>query len=73
VCDDLFDIGIDSLRILRLLAQIEAGFTVHLAPATLFQSPTIAQLAPILRKETSARPSSTLVPIQTMGPKPPLC
>jgi thioesterase domain-containing protein/acyl carrier protein len=71
VCDDLFDIGIDSLRILRLVAQIEASFAVQLAPALLFQSPTIAQLAAILRKETSAEPSSTLVPIQTTGTKPP--
>lgn len=71
VCDDLFDIGIGSLRILRLLAQIEAGFAVHLAPATLLQSPTIAQLATILRKETAAKPSSTRPRIQTMGTKPP--
>ena len=46
---------------------------IHRLPlATLFRSPTIEQLARILRQDEPATPWSALVPIQPRGSKPPL-
>jgi amino acid adenylation domain-containing protein len=77
VRENFFDLGGHSLLAVRLMALIQQHFGVNLALATLFQNPTIEQLATRL-----AEPShlvsyvgksdwSSLVPIQPNGEKPP--
>ncbi|AFZ28072.1 amino acid adenylation enzyme/thioester reductase family protein [Cylindrospermum stagnale PCC 7417] len=69
--DNFFDVGGHSLLAIRLFAQIEKIFGKHLALTTLFQSPTIRQLANVLRQEGCSTSWSSLVPIQPNGSKPP--
>jgi thioesterase domain-containing protein len=70
--DNFFDLGGHSLLAARLFAQIENRFGKHLPLATLFQSPTIEQLAHALRNSDTARGWSSLVTIQPEGSRPPL-
>ena len=72
VRDNFFELGGHSLLAARLFAQIENRFGKHLPLATLFQSPTIEQLAKVLRDSGPSRAWSPLVPIQPEGSKPPL-
>jgi aspartate racemase len=72
VKDNFFDVGGHSLLAVRVLAQIEEAFGKNLPLATLFQSPTIEQLANILRQKGWSAPWQTLVAIQPRGSKPPL-
>ncbi|MBX9399679.1 non-ribosomal peptide synthase/polyketide synthase [Lysobacter sp. BMK333-48F3] len=46
---DLFALGLDSLRASMLIARLRESFAVELAPADLFASPTLAGLAHSLR------------------------
>jgi len=55
----------------RLFRQIEKNFGKDLSMATLFEAPTVEQLASFLRAEGGAAPWSSLVPIQASGDKPP--
>ncbi|MGH7773246.1 MAG: amino acid adenylation domain-containing protein, partial [Candidatus Binatia bacterium] len=71
VRDNFFDLGGHSLLGVRLFTQIETIFGKHLPLATLFQAPTVEQLANILRQEGWSAPWSSLVPIQPGGSKPP--
>lgn len=70
--DNFFDLGGDSLLAIRLFAQIKKIFGKDLPLATLFQAPTVEQLASILQQEEESAPWSSLVAIQTSGSKPPL-
>jgi aspartate racemase len=55
----------------RLLAQIEKAFEKNLPLATLFQAPTVEQLAKTLRQSGWSSPWFSLVPIQPSGSQPP--
>ena len=66
-----FDLGGDSSLAVHLFVQIEQVFKVKLPLATLFEAPTIAELSRILRREASQSVWSPLVPIQTVGSRPP--
>ncbi len=66
-----FDLGGDSALAVHLFTQIEKIFGVKLPLATLFEAPTIAELAQILSRETSPAGWSPLVAIQTAGSRPP--
>jgi amino acid adenylation domain-containing protein len=71
VHDNLFDLGLDSLDLLRLVAQIEQESGRYLRPAALFGAPTVASLASMLSDAIRSGSRSSLVPIQTAGNKPP--
>ncbi len=66
-----FELGGNSLVAVRLMQRIEQAFGKHLSMATLFQAPTIEQLAGILRQEGWAPAWCSVVAIQTGGSKPP--
>lgn len=84
--DDFFDLGGDSLMAIRLVNLVKKGFGVELSLATIFQTPTVAQMITLLPQE-EAKPGEAaptdrrrqwakaahqaLVPIQTKGDKPP--
>jgi phthiocerol/phenolphthiocerol synthesis type-I polyketide synthase E len=66
-----FELGGDSILAVQLFAQVEREFHLKLPVATLFEAPTIAELARLIRGEGSASGWSPLVPIQTAGSRPP--
>jgi amino acid adenylation domain-containing protein/FkbH-like protein len=70
--DDFFELGGHSLLAVRLFTQVEKMIGRKLPLVTLFQAPTVVQLAAILSQEQAAGSSSVLVPIQPHGSKPPL-
>jgi len=46
VDDSFFDLGGDSLSAMRVIAAVNSALDAHLAVRTLFEAPTVAQLAP---------------------------
>jgi thioesterase domain-containing protein/acyl carrier protein len=66
-----FDLGGDSSLAVQMFAQIEKTFKIKLPLATLYEAPTIEELAKILRGETAASGWSPLVAIQVAGSRPP--
>jgi phthiocerol/phenolphthiocerol synthesis type-I polyketide synthase E len=66
-----FDLGGDSSLAVHLFTRIEKAFNVKLPVATLFEAPTIEELARILRLEISPPGWSPLVAIQPSGSRPP--
>jgi FkbH-like protein len=70
--DDFFELGGHSLLAVRLFAQVEKITGQKLPLVTLFQAPTIEQLASVLSQDGGARSRSLLVPMQPRGNKPPL-
>jgi thioesterase domain-containing protein/acyl carrier protein len=66
-----FDLGGDSPLAIQLFSQIEKVFNVKLPLATLFEAPTIRELASILRCEAPTAGWSPMVPIQPKGSRPP--
>ena len=46
VDDSFFDLGGDSLSAMRVIAAINTGLDADLAVRTVFEAPTVAQLAP---------------------------
>jgi amino acid adenylation domain-containing protein len=69
--DNFFELGGHSLLTVRLFTQIEKTFGKKFPLATLFQAPTIEQLASVLRQKGWSTPWSSLVAIQPSGSKPP--
>ena len=71
VRSNFFELGGHSLLAIELFAQIEKVFGKRPPLTTLFQSPTIEQLAHVLRAEGWSDESATLIAIQPGGSKPP--
>jgi thioesterase domain-containing protein len=70
--DNFFHLGGHSLLVARLFSEMEANFGKRLPLATLFEAPTIEELAVILQGKEKSRQWKSLVPIQEGGSKPPL-
>ena len=72
VHDNFFELGGHSLLGARLFAQIEKHFGKELPLASLFQAPTVEQLACLLRESKAPTLCSSLVAIQPKGTRPPI-
>ncbi len=69
--DNFFDLGGHSLAAVGLFDQINVRFGKSLPLATLFDHPTIAELAPFLRNEREVPKAPILVPLKATGTQPP--
>jgi len=65
--DNFFDLGGHSLKAAQLFFLLEQVYGRHLPLATLFQTPTIAELASVLSREQWVPPWQSLVAIQPSG------
>ena len=72
VKDNFFDLGGHSLLTPYLMAQIKKQFGKDIAIASLYQNPTIEQLATIVPFDSDSKSGSPLVILQPHGSKPPL-
>jgi amino acid adenylation domain-containing protein len=70
--DNFFEIGGDSLLAVRMIARIEKRLGRAASVATLFESPTIEQLAVRLEQRTASGSSSSLIAVQPHGSRLPL-
>ena len=69
VTDNFFDLSGDSLLVAKLLVRIEQLFGKQLSMTTLFQAPTIRELAVILEGQAPSTPQ--VIPVQPAGSLPP--
>ncbi|MDR3706715.1 MAG: amino acid adenylation domain-containing protein [Capsulimonadaceae bacterium] len=72
VHEDFWDLGGHSLLALRLIVSIEKEFGKRFPLQTLFNAPTIEKLSEVVRGPISKETWATLVPIQSLGTRPPL-
>ncbi|KOU34160.1 peptide synthetase [Streptomyces sp. WM6378] len=72
VRDNFFDIGGTSLTAMRLVMTIEKRYGVNVPLSAFVAAPTVAGLAQHLRGSGSAARFDPVVPIRTVGDKPPL-
>ncbi|MHB9133119.1 MAG: non-ribosomal peptide synthetase [Armatimonadota bacterium] len=70
--DNFFDLGGYSLLAVRLFARVTKVCGVSLPLISLFDAPTIAAMAELLRQQGWHSPWTALAPVQTGGTKPPL-
>ncbi len=71
VTDNFFELGGHSLLAVRIFAELEINFGKRLPLVTLFQSPTIRQLAIFLQTQDEQLLWTSLVPLQPKGDKTP--
>jgi non-ribosomal peptide synthetase component F/thioesterase domain-containing protein len=70
--DNFFDLGGNSFLAVRLSTEIEKAWSRRLPLRVIFHSPTIEQMANILRQEGWKASSSSLLNVQPTGTRPPL-
>jgi amino acid adenylation domain-containing protein len=68
---NFFELGGHSMLVARLIVQVERTFNRSLSMASVFQRPTIAQLAVLLREERGSPEPCRVFPIQKEGTRPP--
>ncbi|MEO8425661.1 MAG: AMP-binding protein [Verrucomicrobiota bacterium] len=71
VQDNFFELGGHSLLAVRMFAQVARVTGKNLPLVTLFEAPTIEQLAKLLGQDGWTQPWSPLVPIKLTGSRPP--
>lgn len=71
ILDSFFDLGGHSMLAISLLSHVSKQFGQDLPLDTLFQNPTIADLALVLRQKTTLENRSILVALQTHDSRPP--
>ena len=71
VHDNFFDVGGSSLEAVRLQDRIRARFGYELSLGALLATPTIAEIALLLRGAAAEEPTA-LVPLKPAGTKPPV-
>ncbi len=69
--DDFFDLGGHSLLAVELFAAIERSTGARLPLATIFEAPTVARLAELMRSDGWDVRTGSLVPLSTSGSRPP--
>jgi amino acid adenylation domain-containing protein len=69
--DNFFELGGHSLLAIQLFIEIEKGFGRKLPLTTLFQAPTIEQLAQLISEDGAMTSIGSLVAIQPKGSRPP--
>jgi len=72
VKDNFFELGGHSLLAVRLFAELEKISGHKLPLVTLFQAPTVGELASLVDDTRGARARSVLVPVRESGSRPPL-
>lgn len=72
VQDNFFDLGGHSLLAVRLCHRLAKATGQPVPMLRLFQAPTVAQLAAVLRQQECSPPWTTLVPIHAAGTRTPL-
>ncbi|HEX3128839.1 MAG TPA: amino acid adenylation domain-containing protein [Thermoanaerobaculia bacterium] len=72
VRDNFFEAGGHSLLAVKLMAQVQQRFGHELPLSILFQGGTVEEMAARLRAGESEEASTSLVPIQPSGSRPPL-
>jgi thioesterase domain-containing protein/acyl carrier protein len=70
--DDFFDLGGHSLMAVNLFAAIETEMGLRLPLSTIFEAPTVRQLAEVLRSNGWATPWRSLAALSTTGSRPPV-
>lgn len=67
ISDNFFDLGGNSLLVIRAVSHIVHTVKKDLTVATFFQNPTIEQLATHFRQQQWSTPASRFVPLQQQG------
>lgn len=70
--DDFFDLGGHSLMAVNLFAAIETETGLRLPLSTIFEAPTVRQLAAVLRSNGWATPWRSLAALTATGSRPPV-
>jgi amino acid adenylation domain-containing protein len=70
--DSFFELGGHSLLAVRLLKRVKEQFGQDLSLAVLFENPTIAHLADLLRKDYQTASRSNVAPLRRIGSRKPL-
>ncbi len=72
IYDDFFELGGHSFLAVRLFSRIEQHLGVRLPLTTLFHATTIAHISDLIKDQGQSEQAwSPVVPVQTMGDKPP--